>query len=91
MYVRLCNLDILREKWLDFANSGDPDQMPRSALFANYSFRGFPDYNGIMTILHDAINIIINSSLFKNMLDFFNNSVTYQFKLKHLSRQEGYD
>ena len=32
MYVRLCDLDILREKWLNYLqNSGDPDQTPRSA------------------------------------------------------------
>ena len=30
-YVRLCNLDILREKMVElFANSGDPDQMLHS-------------------------------------------------------------
>ena len=34
-YVRLCDLDIPREKMVElFANSGDPDQTPRSALFA---------------------------------------------------------
>ena len=33
-YVRLCDLDILREKWLNyFANSGDSNQTPRSVAF----------------------------------------------------------
>ena len=31
-----------------FADSEDPDQMPHSALFASYPFRGMtPDYNGL--------------------------------------------
>ena len=32
-YVRLCNLDIHREKWLNYLQTGDPDQMPHSAVF----------------------------------------------------------
>ena len=40
-YVRLCNLISERKMVELFANSGDPDQTPRSAvLFATYPFRG---------------------------------------------------
>ena len=31
-YGRLCDLDNPREKWLNFANNGYPDQMPHFAV-----------------------------------------------------------
>ena len=32
-YMRLCDLDISREKWLNFfANNGNPDQRPHSVV-----------------------------------------------------------
>ena len=38
--LRLCDLDILKEKMAnEFANSGDPDQTPYSALFASFPLR----------------------------------------------------
>ena len=30
-YLRLCDLYNPREKWLNYASNGDPDQTPRSA------------------------------------------------------------
>ena len=32
-YVKLWDLDIPREKWMNYLKRGDPDQMPHSAAF----------------------------------------------------------
>ena len=42
-----------------FANSEDPDQMPHSALFANYPFRGLPTTIGYSQMDRFKLNLSV--------------------------------